>query len=241
MKPPIGSRGTLNVVLILLGIVAANYLWLSSQQAGRAQSTFDQVVRDRAAIARGALSGCQHSPQVAAALNQDGTCERAQQVINTPLAVTAPEVDYTRVKQIIADLYRANPPRDGKDGDAPTPAQLLPLVQQVYAANPPRDGKTPTDAELLSLIRQVLAENPPRDGADGKNGVDGHDGKSGPQGISISEVRIARDGHSQCILIETLLDPASGSTSEISVAVPDQLCVAAPPSSTPLSIPLAPR
>lgn len=241
MKISMGSRGILNVVLILLVVIAVGYLWLSSRQVGLAQSTYDRAVQDRAAIARGALTGCQQSPQVAEALNRDGTCERAQQVVNTPLAATPPEIDYTRVKQILADLYRANPPRAG---DTPTPAQLLPLVQQAYAANPPKDGKTPTDAELLTLIRQALAENPPHDGVDGKNGADGRDGvdgKNGAQGISIRGVRIARDDHDQCTLFETLFDPADGSTSEIAVAVPDQLCApSAPPSSAP-PVPLLPR
>jgi hypothetical protein len=223
-----------NIITAMILAIAAAVLLLGLQQAQQANQVYAQIAADRQAVAQGALSACERSPQVAQVLEQTGTCSRAREVIQTPAPVAAaPEVNYQRVRRIVEDIYWANPPADGK---TPTAEQLLPLVSQVYQANKPADGKTPTDAELLSLINRVYAEHPPapgRDGADGKPGADGKDGAEGPkgnpgvqgpQGISITGVRLARDDQEACRLYLMLTNPADGSTSEISTTAPTSLC-----------------
>lgn len=141
----------------------------------------------------------------------------------------AEQVDYARVQRIVADALEADPTL--------TEAALVARVQQVYKAHPPKNGKDGKDAvppsleELLTLIRQVYAENPPADGTNGQNAhcFDQPDDpacqpKQGVQGISVIGMRFERTDAGDCVLAELLRNPANGEDSVVRVPVPAQLC-----------------
>lgn len=102
-------------------------------------------------------------------------CARAENgqkppVVESAPPVAAPQINidalYSAVRSVVNAELAANPPKDGKPGEAPPPEAIIQRVREVYQANKPADGKTPSDGELLSLIRKVYKESPPKDGKD---------------------------------------------------------------------------
>lgn len=123
-------------------------------------------------LAERAIALCSAGGPEIEKLRAVGLCQKAAEAKVEQQPAPAPEVSFGMVRDAVEGYLAANPPKDGK---TPTPAELLPIVQQVYRDNPPKDGKTPTEAEILQVIREVYAANPPAAGKDGAPGADGKD------------------------------------------------------------------
>jgi hypothetical protein len=212
----------------------------SAQQQVQVVQRSNAELRDRAiALCTGA------DAEGLAQLNAVGLCNAAATMDPTP--VPAPNVPFSVVKQAVEAYFAANPV---KDGESPTPEQLLEYVNQVYRANPPKDAPPPTDEYLLGLIRQVYAANPPTPAKDGVDGKDAYcftnpddtrcqpkDGKTGAQGIGVQGMRFQLADDNQCSLIVDLFNPADGSTEKANVPVPRGLCEDPPPAASVTEIP----
>jgi hypothetical protein len=172
-----------------------------------------------------------------------------------PPAVAEINIDtlYSAVRTVVAAELAANPPKEGKPGEAPPPEEIVQKVKEVYLANKPADGKTPTDAELLALIRRVYNENPPQDGVDGKDATQAqvdaaiaaycsregepcrsqNEGPEGPAGPSPVSTSFVREGDS-CFFVVVY---STGPAMRAQVPEEGEVSLCGPPESEPTEIP----
>jgi hypothetical protein len=161
------------VILTALAIGFASRSDTQTKAAVEATSQRDTAVAVKDDLAERAIALCSSGGPELEKLRAVGLCQKAAEAKQEqPAPAAVPEVSFAVVKDAVEAYLAANPP---KDGHTPTPAELLPIVAQVYRDNPPKDGKTPSEAEILAVIQQVYAANPPAAGQDGKDGKDGKD------------------------------------------------------------------
>lgn len=152
--------------------------------------------------------------------------EQAQQ----PGPVPAERVDYVRVQALVGQALNDDPRL--------SEAALLGMVQNVYRSNPPKDGKAPTTEELLALVRQVYAADPPAPGPPGATGETGQKGDTGDQGatgdqgvqgVGTVDIRPERNSDGACEWVIVFEDPATGEQREVRHPAGDSACPAPPP------------
>jgi hypothetical protein len=219
-------------LLALVALVAIVCVYILSSGGKTATEQRDAAVGQSVDLATQVQQACasgQLSPT-------DRLCAKAAEVRADPIpAERGPGPTPEEIRSAVADYLIAHPPADGR---APTTAEIAAAVSDYLTRNPPDPGRPPTAAEIADAVVVYFAANPVRDGAPGRPptadeiraAVDAHlaenpppAGRQGVQGIGVSDVRAEqRDGH--CALVFTLTDPASSTTAEKVVAVPDGVC-----------------
>ena len=151
--------------------------------------------------------------------------QRAQ---DTQQAAAATGVDAAQVIALVRAELAANPPRDGR---TPTPDEIAGVVRSVLAANPElyrgeqgipgtngtigAEAPPPTDEQVQAAVAAVMAADPAL--------YRGEPGEKGAQGVGVQSVSFARRG-GQCLAVVVLADPATGTTSEKTSPVADEVC-----------------
>lgn len=140
--------------------------------------------------AKQAVAG-QPQPPVAAgaSLSRDDVAA----IVQAQLAGKTVTVD--QVMQMVIDVYRQNPPKDGAAGPAPTADQVLQAVQIVCGGGkcqgPKGDAAPPaTPAEIYAQVQAFC-------GSDGSP-CRGPKGERGEQGVSIVAQTFARNEQGEC-------------------------------------------
>lgn len=139
---------------------------------------------------------CDGSGLVARELRRGGYCGKVERQIKDPVdpeglstrqkvevaeltrevLAANPRLTREQVVAVVADYFRRNPPRDGRDGTTPGRDAIREAVVEVYRADPPADGTDGTD------------------GTDGADGVDGSDGEDGADGRGVTGATITDAG-----------------------------------------------
>lgn len=239
----VGGVGAVVTAIVMSSAASTATDSADVERAGKqqAQQQVVQVQRSAAELRDRAIALCEDADtDDLAKLNAVGLCNAAATTEPAPV----PNVPFSLVKQAVDAYFAANPV---KDGESPTPEQLLDYVNQVYRANPPKDAVPPTDDQLLVLIKQVYAANPPAVPKDGKDAYcftnpddvrcQPKEGKPGAQGISVQGMRFQLADDNQCSLVVDLFNPADATTEKANVPVPRALCEDPPPAEPTTEIP----
>lgn len=130
----------------------------------------------------------------------------------------------SEVAAAAAGYLSANPPSPGRP---PTAGEIAAAVETYYAANPPprgpegEQGRPPTPEEIREAVAEYMAAHP---APAGPTGATGSEGPRGAQGVGVQDVRTELRADGGCYLVFVLVDPATDTTSERAIPVPDGMC-----------------
>jgi hypothetical protein len=242
------------VAALLLGAASFAAVLATGQQAQDQAAT---VAQDTAPAVLTLDVLCQRNDQLGADLRAAGACgekvDKAKQagqgqtsppvpaaaglsrddvatIVQAQLAGRTVTVD--QVMNMVIEVYRKNPPKDGQPGPAPTADQVLQAVQIVCGGGkcqgPKGDAAPPASpAEIYAQVQAFC-------GSEGSpcRGPQGERGEQGVQGVSIVAQTFARNDQGECRNYITLSSDTgrridSGPASDAACPVPE------PPASTP--------
>lgn len=240
----IASLVVVALVLVLVvnsGTNSADKATSIAKDAAPAVATLDQLCArgDQLAIDLTALGRCGSSLSAAKSAVAGAPTTEAPapsggltqadviQVVKTQIAgyVVTP----AQVSALVAQVYNANKPADGKDGPAPTSDQVLAAVQTVCADNRCQGpaGKDASDAQVAAQVANYCG------GPTGPCiGPVGPTGPSGPQGVPGATGATGLQGEPGPIC-ESGYHPTDATTGDVP-PLAFRACVAdTPPTSTP--------
>lgn len=143
-----------------------------------------------------AKQAVQGQPQPSVAASAGLSRDDVAAIVQAQLAGKTVTVD--QVMNMVIEVYKRNPPKDGQPGPAPTADQVLQAVQIVCGGGkcqgPKGDAAPPASpAEIYAQVQAFC-------GSDGSpcRGPQGERGEQGAQGVSIVAQTFARNDQGEC-------------------------------------------
>lgn len=216
-------------LIAVIALVISGAAFLMIVLAGKdAQTQAQSVAADTAPAVLTLDVLCKRQDQLGNDLRQAGACgekvDKAKQAVNGQAQPNVPVAGISRddvaaivqaqlagktvtVDQVMAmviDVYKSNPPKDGKDGQPPTADQILAAVQAVCSGGKCQGpkGEAAPPASPAEIYAQVQAfcgsEGSPCRGPQGERGETGAQGDQGPQGVSVVGQAFVRNDQGAC-------------------------------------------
>ncbi len=239
------------VLFLLVSVLAAQWGEQDARvETGQAEQERDETAEQAIAASDPVLDLCREDSAVGVALREDprNPCGLAAQVVAAPIPTAAPRDGQDappptpeQIQTAVRAELAINPPPAGR---SPSAGEVAAIVAQFLTANPPAPGRPPTAGEIEAAVSAFFAANPVTSGVDGDVGPQGRPptaeeiqaavaaeleanpprmGDQGVQGVGVQDVRTETTDEG-CLLIFTLVDPATGATADRSLPVPDGLC-----------------
>lgn len=229
-------------VLFLAGsVVYAQFGRDTAQtQTAVAEGQRDATAAQASTLADQVTAACASGGDAAVKLRAIGACQQAVQVQSAPAVAEAmgprgPGPSPEEISNAVAAYLVAHPPPAGR---APTVAEVAEAVASYLTVNPPSPGRAPTAGEIAAATETYFESHPPQAGPAGRpptadeiraavnDYMAEHPvpaAERGAQGVGVDAVTAEmRDG--SCVLVFTLVDPATSTTSERVVPVASGVC-----------------
>jgi hypothetical protein len=244
----------LMVALVVVGIGALGWLYVSQSQHAQAQ---DQRISRLVDLGNDAAKQSQVLADQVKALGATPIVQPAQPAPSGPtviqtVPIPGPGPTQAQIDAAVAAYIAAHPPAAGKNA---TPAMIATAVAEYLTANPPTPGRPPTVQEIATAAANWFTshasefQGPPGKaatdaqavaaidaycsahakcagppGATGAKGDSGPQGPQGPQGVSFTDLRFVRSSSGTCQAIATFHDPATGKDSSVTHSAGDAAC-----------------
>lgn len=166
LRKPVLDRiiAILIAIIFVTILILGAWVWASNATEKAASERQDVVI---AQIQDDLKDVCRKVSTDSLAPSEKDSCYRAEQNIPPSVVTESKEPSQPFLDaSVLLDAAKVRVDDYLATHEIVSAAELLPIVQQVYAENKPADAPAPTDEQVFGILARIYAANPPAPGKD---------------------------------------------------------------------------